>query len=92
MIINNTIQSIAGTYNVQRAHSSASRRTESVSQAGEVLLSREGKSFAATFRKIKGGADRIRKGKVDDLGNQTTDGTNSVSNEEIANALLATRY
>ncbi len=91
MIINNNVQAIAGAYAVQQNRAAAPRRTESVSQASEVVFSKQGQNFAALLQKLKKNADRdqVRPDRVESLESLVSAGAYDVSNENIAASMLA---
>ncbi len=92
MIINNYVQSITGAYAVNRTE--AARRTQ---QSGEVteydrfVPSKEGQDFRAMLQELKD-TDEVRINKVEYFENAIKNGTYNVASENVAAAMLASRF
>ena len=88
MIINNTIQAIAGAYSVNQP--TAVRRAQNTEQTAEsdrYVPSQEGQSFRAMLQELKD-TDEVRANKVEYFEKAIADGTYNVSSYDMAGSLL----
>lgn len=94
MMINNTIQAVAGAYSATASSTAAkakAKESTAVSAKDEIVLSNEARSFSATLQQLKG-MDDVRQDKVDFYTNQLAEGTYSVDAGMLADKILQTRY
>ena len=94
MMINNTIQAVAGAYSTAASPTTAkakAKESTAVSAKDEIVLSSEAKSFSATLQQLKG-MDDVRQEKVDFYTNQIAEDTYAVDAGMLADKMLQMRY
>ena len=94
MMINNTIQAVAGAYSTTASSTAAkakAKESTAVSAKDEIVLSNEARSFSATLQQLKGRND-VRQDKVDYYAQQIQSGNYTVEANDIADKMLQMRY
>ena len=92
MIINNYVQTVAGSYAMNQP--SSMKRTEAQSAVyprDSFVPSSEGQSFKGMLQELKG-MDEVRMDKVESLQQAIANGSYNVSSSDIADAMLMSRF
>ncbi len=94
MMINTTVQSVAGVYASTGTTSAAKAKAElaeTVEGKDEILLSNEAQNFSSTLQKLKD-MDTVRQDKVTFYENQLAAGNYKAGATDIAGKMLQLRY
>ena len=93
MMINTSVQSVAGVYAKNTATSvKKTARNSAIDNSDEIVLSSEVKSFSAALQQLQNTSGDVRQDKVDLYADQIANGTYDVSASNIAASMLQLRY
>ena len=92
MIINNTLQGVAGVYtNSGSVNKLAKAYRQEVPVNDNIQISSQGQQFSEIMKKLKAGSD-VRMDKVTEYENLIASGAYQVSNGDLADKILQYRY
>ena len=92
MIINNTLQGIAGVYSNSGSVNKVARAYRQEEQLNDnIQISSQGQQFSEIMKKLKAGSD-VRMDKVTEYENLIASGAYQVSNGDLADKILQYRY
>ena len=92
MIINNTLQGVAGVYvNSGSVNKLAKAYRQEASVNDNIQISSQGQQFSEIMKKLKAGSD-VRMDKVTEYENLIASGAYQVSNSDLAEKILQYRY
>ena len=92
MIINNTLQGVAGVYvNSGSVNKLAKAYRQEASVNDNIQISSQGQQFSEIMKKLKAGSD-VRMDKVTEYENLIASGAYQVSNGDLADKILQYRY
>ena len=92
MIINNTLQGIAGVYSNSGSVNKVARAYRQEEQLNDnIQISSQGQQFSEIMKKLKAGSD-VRMDKVTEYENMIASGAYQVSNRDLAEKILQYRY
>ena len=92
MIINNTLQGIAGVYSNSGSVNKVARAYRQEEQLNDnIQISSQGQQFSEIMKKLKAGSD-VRMDKVTEYENMIASGAYQVSNGDLADKILQYRY
>jgi len=95
MIVNNTLQALAGAYTKTTASSiknTAQVASIASAQQDEIVLSKEAQDFSFTLQKLKSMSTYVRTDKINYYENQLANGNYTVNAEDVAGKMLQMRY
>ena len=92
MIINNTLQGVAGVYtNSGSVNKLAQAYRQEAPVNDNIQISSQGQQFSEIMKKLKAGSD-VRMDKVTEYENLIASGAYQVSNGDLADKILQYRY
>ncbi len=92
MIINNTLQGVAGVYSNSGSVNKVARAYRQEEQLNDnIQISSQGQQFSEIMKKLKAGSD-VRMDKVTEYENMIASGAYQVSNRDLAEKILQYRY
>ena len=92
MIINNTLQGVAGVYSNSGSVNKVARAYRQEEQLNDnIQISSQGQQFSEIMKKLKAGSD-VRMDKVTEYENMIASGAYQVSNHDLAEKILQYRY
>lgn len=92
MIINNTLQGVAGVYtNSGSVNKLAKAYRQEAPVSDNIQISSQGQQFSEIMKKLKAGSD-VRMDKVTEYENLIASGAYQVSNGDLADKILQYRY
>lgn len=92
MIINNTLQGVAGVYtNSGSVNKLAKAYRQEATVNDNIQISSQGQQFSEIMKKLKAGSD-VRMDKVTEYENLIASGAYQVSNGDLADKILQYRY
>ena len=92
MIINNTLQGVAGVYtNSGSVNKLAKEYRQEAPVNDNIQISSQGQQFSEIMKKLKAGSD-VRMDKVTEYENLIASGAYQVSNGDLADKILQYRY
>ena len=92
MIINNTLQGVAGVYSNSGSVNKVARAYRQEEQLNDnIQISSQGQQFSEIMKKLKAGSD-VRMDKVTEYENMIASGAYQVSNGDLADKILQYRY
>ena len=92
MIINNTLQGVAGVYtNSGSVNKLAKAYRQEAPVTDNIQISSQGQQFSEIMKKLKAGSD-VRMDKVTEYENLIASGAYQVSNGDLADKILQYRY
>ena len=92
MIINNTLQGVAGVYvNSGSVNKLAKAYRQETPVNDNIQISSQGQQFSEIMKKLKAGSD-VRMDKVTEYENLIASGAYQVSNSDLADKILQYRY
>lgn len=92
MIINNTLQGVAGVYSNSGSVNKVARAYRQEEQLNDnIQISSQGQQFSEIMKKLKAGSD-VRMDKVTEYENMIASGAYQVSSRDLAEKILQYRY
>ena len=92
MIINNTLQGVAGVYSNSSSVNKVARAYRQEEQLNDnIQISSQGQQFSEIMKKLKAGSD-VRMDKVAEYENMIASGAYQVSSRDLAEKILQYRY
>lgn len=92
MIINNTLQGVAGVYSNSGSVNKVARAYRQEEQLNDnIQISSQGQQFSEIMKKLKAGSD-VRMDKVAEYENMIASGAYQVSSRDLAEKILQYRY
>ena len=92
MIINNTLQGVAGVYSNSGSVNKVARAYRQEGQLNDnIQISSQGQQFSEIMKKLKAGSD-VRMDKVAEYENMIASGAYQVSSRDLAEKILQYRY
>ena len=92
MIINNTLQGVAGVYSNSGSVNKVARAYRQEEQLNDnIQISSQGQQFSEIMKKLKAGSD-VRMDKVAEYENMVASGAYQVSSRDLAEKILQYRY
>ena len=92
MIINNTLQGVAGVYSNSGSVNKIARAYRQEEQLNDnIQISSQGQQFSEIMKKLKAGSD-VRMDKVAEYENMIASGAYQVSSRDLAEKILQYRY